>query len=621
MMKFGGRHYGLKPGLVLLLLLFTTIFTTASARSESKSPNKHFEFTVTWEKYAPDGFSRDMILINGLFPGPSLEMDQGDEVEVVVHNKLPFNTTLHFHGIEMYLTPWADGVPGITQHNIQPNDSFTYKWKATQYGSYWYHAHHRGQLDDGMYGSLLIHPKKGMETPFELITKHKPSLEAIRKAAAEPKELLLSDFRHITSAEADTITFASNLELICYDSMLINGKGSADCWPADKIVNLTRPDQAAFLAAGNATLTAKGCLPAKILADTLGAGLPSNVSAIPPNVFDVCTPSAGDTEVITVVKESCRNDKWIALDVIGALGLHTALFSIDEISLWVYAVDGEYVEPRLVNAIEVTNGDRYSVLVRTTDLTPGDYTIRVISTTGAQLLTGQGTLSVRSKRNTTSTRTSSPFFLDNGVPISASSPPVLYNPSIERPFPPLPLAPRADKTFKLSMSLQGSIISWSMNGTIFPHSIDTLGAPILFQPPLTSSRDNLTITTLNNTWVDLIFMTATFPMPPHPIHKHGNKMRLIGSGKGPFKWETVDEAIKEIPEAFDLVNPPRRDAFATPLALDRVAWMAVRYHANNPGAWLLHCHIQSHFEGGMSMLLLDGVNEWPAVPEEYLGMT
>lgn len=59
---------------------------------------KTFDLTLTWEKHAPDGFSKYMILTNGQFPGPTLELDQGDDVEVTVHNKLPFNTTVHYHG-------------------------------------------------------------------------------------------------------------------------------------------------------------------------------------------------------------------------------------------------------------------------------------------------------------------------------------------------------------------------------------------------------------------------------------------------------------------------------------------------------------------------------------------
>ena len=50
----------------------------------------------------------------------------------------------------------VDGVPGLSQKPIQPEDTFTYKWTATQYGTYWYHGHVRGQLEDGLFGPINI---------------------------------------------------------------------------------------------------------------------------------------------------------------------------------------------------------------------------------------------------------------------------------------------------------------------------------------------------------------------------------------------------------------------------------------------------------------------------------
>lgn len=129
---------------------------------------------------------------------------------------------------------------------------------------------------------------------------------------------------------------------------------------------------------------------------------------------------------------------------------------------------------------------------------------------------------------------------------------------------------------------------------------------------------NLTVTTKNNTWVDLIFRVITPGQPPHPIHKHSNKGFIIGQGEGNFTWTSVAEAVTEIPGSFNLVSPPYRDVFITPPSATGPTWLAVRYHVVNPGAFLLHCHIQSHMQGGMSMVLLDGVDKWPKVPRKYI---
>jgi FtsP/CotA-like multicopper oxidase with cupredoxin domain len=61
---------------------------------------KRFELNLTWDTRAPDGVERKQALINGQFPGPPLLMDEGDKVEVTVNNYLPYNTTIHYHGLE-----------------------------------------------------------------------------------------------------------------------------------------------------------------------------------------------------------------------------------------------------------------------------------------------------------------------------------------------------------------------------------------------------------------------------------------------------------------------------------------------------------------------------------------
>lgn len=64
------------------------------------SQTKEFELNLAWESRASDGVERPQALINGQFPGPPLILDEGDSVEVVVNNLMPFDTTVHFHGIE-----------------------------------------------------------------------------------------------------------------------------------------------------------------------------------------------------------------------------------------------------------------------------------------------------------------------------------------------------------------------------------------------------------------------------------------------------------------------------------------------------------------------------------------
>lgn len=95
---------------------------------------------------------------NGSMPGPLIEAVQGDRVRIVVHNKLPEATTVHWHGLE--LPNAMDGVPGLTQDPIPAGESFTYEFDLHQNGTFFYHSHGGMQEIMGMAGLLVIHPRE-----------------------------------------------------------------------------------------------------------------------------------------------------------------------------------------------------------------------------------------------------------------------------------------------------------------------------------------------------------------------------------------------------------------------------------------------------------------------------
>lgn len=99
------------------------------------------------------------ITVNGKFIAPLLEFEEGDEAVIHVHNQLKDqDTSLHWHGL--LLPGLMDGVPGFNGFkSIKPNGSFEYRFKVRQNGTYWYHAHSKGQEQDGLYGPLVIYPK------------------------------------------------------------------------------------------------------------------------------------------------------------------------------------------------------------------------------------------------------------------------------------------------------------------------------------------------------------------------------------------------------------------------------------------------------------------------------
>lgn len=99
------------------------------------------------------------ITVNGQFPAPLLEFEEGDDAVIHVHNHLKNkDSSIHWHGL--LLPGLMDGVPGFNQFKgIKPQSDFIYRFKVRQNGTYWYHAHSKGQEQDGLYGALVIYPK------------------------------------------------------------------------------------------------------------------------------------------------------------------------------------------------------------------------------------------------------------------------------------------------------------------------------------------------------------------------------------------------------------------------------------------------------------------------------
>jgi len=351
----------------------------------------------------------------------------------------------------------------------------------------------------------------------------------------------------------------------------------------------------------------------QLIAKTVAPNVTVNLAALPKDVVDECTPTKGSKEVITVPNYHDGEEKWYAVEIISAFHLLTVMVSVDEHPMWIYAVDGDYIKPQLVHAIQVTNGDRFAVLIRLNKA--GDYPFRVASVSNSQVIYSAATFRYGGP---VPERQTVPYIKGNGFPASNST--VFYSQLKQKQFVSEPIKQVADQTVKLFMRTAGASFAWALNKTAIGPAVLDFGTEdvVLFKPQF-NDFDNVTITTKNGTWVDLILISDTIPMPPHPIHKHGNKMWQIGAGIGPFPWATSAEAAAAVPQSFNLVDPPKRDGFTTAQASPTNAtWTVLRYQVTTPGAWLLHCHVQSHLMGGMAVVIQDGADHWPVVPDEYL---
>ena len=101
------------------------------------------------------------LTVNGGIPAPTLEFTEGDDAEITVRNELKNSNedvSIHWHGI--LLPPLEDGVPFVNTPPIYPGKSRTFKFPIRQNGTYWYHSHTMLQEQKGVFGAIVIHPKK-----------------------------------------------------------------------------------------------------------------------------------------------------------------------------------------------------------------------------------------------------------------------------------------------------------------------------------------------------------------------------------------------------------------------------------------------------------------------------
>ncbi|RAL64146.1 hypothetical protein DID88_002039 [Monilinia fructigena] len=152
---------------------------------------RRYHFTVQRGKASPDGYQRDVILVNGPEEG----------------------TALHWHGLLQKTSQWFDGVPGVQQCPIPPGGSFTYTFLADLYGTSWWHSHYSAQYNAGIFGPMIIHGPQTVSYDIDV------------------GPVLLTDWYHppYFSLVEDVVSTDINRVLVKSNSNLIQGKGFFNC--------------------------------------------------------------------------------------------------------------------------------------------------------------------------------------------------------------------------------------------------------------------------------------------------------------------------------------------------------------------------------------------------------
>lgn len=120
------------------------------------TPSNVWDLKVSRTHISLDGKSMHTPSIGGTVPGPILRWKQGETVTLNVSNALDETTSIHWHGIRVPSN--MDGVPGLSFVGIPPGETFSYRFRLHQSGTYWYHSHSNMQEAMGLYGAIVIDP-------------------------------------------------------------------------------------------------------------------------------------------------------------------------------------------------------------------------------------------------------------------------------------------------------------------------------------------------------------------------------------------------------------------------------------------------------------------------------
>jgi manganese oxidase len=175
---------------------YTPVITPngSTLKWELKDGVKEFRLTVEpCEHELAPGSRIKAWCYNGQTPGPTIEAVEGDRVRILVTNKLPEPTAVHWHGL--LLPSGMDGVTGLNQEGIPPGDTFAYEFTLQQHGTQMYHSHadEMVQIGLGTMGFFVIHPKerkRRIDRDYALMLNE----WAVHPGTSRPDPSVMTDF-------------------------------------------------------------------------------------------------------------------------------------------------------------------------------------------------------------------------------------------------------------------------------------------------------------------------------------------------------------------------------------------------------------------------------------------
>ncbi|XP_024177227.1 laccase-22 [Rosa chinensis] len=516
---------------------------------------RHYNFRVVLKNTTKLCSSKVIPTVNGKFPGPTLYAREGDTVIVRVTNHGNHNLTIHWHGVKQLGTGWADGPAYITQCPIQPGQNFIYKFTLTgQRGTLLWHAHHLW-LRATLHGAIVILPKLGTPYPFP--------------TPQEERIIILSEW-----------------------------------WKSDVEAVIDEATQSGF----------------------------------PPNVSDAHTinghpgPVPGcSSQGFTLHVES---GKTYLLRIINAALNDDLFFKIAGHNLTVVEVDASYTKPFQTDTIYISPGQTTTALLEANkDI--GKYLISVSPfmdiPIGIDNFTSIATLRYKyTPPNPTTFLTSIPP--QNATPLTHTFIDSLRSLNSKQYPANVPLTIDHSLFFTVGVGINpcdtcvnGSKLVASVNNVSFvmptiallqayyyrikgvytldfpanpPNSFNYTGTP----PVNVQTTNGTRLYRLGyNSTVQIVLQDTAIILPEsHPTHLHGSNFFVVGTGLGNFDPD-------KDPKTFNLIDPVERNTVPVPTG----GWTAIRFRADNPGIWFMHCHIELHTTWGLKMAFLVDNGEGP----------
>ncbi|GMN23857.1 hypothetical protein TIFTF001_000304 [Ficus carica] len=506
---------------------------------------RHYKFNVVLKNSTKLCSSKQIVTVNGKYPGPTIYAREDDTLLIKVVNHVQYNLSIHWHGIRQLRTGWADGPAYITQCPIQPGQQFLYNYTITgQRGTLWWHAHILW-LRATVHGAIVILPKRGVPYPFP-----KPHTE---------KVLVLGEW------------WKSDVEAVINEALK------------------------------------SGLAPNVSDAHTIN-GLPGPVSNCPSQGHSLPV-EAGKTYLLRIVNAALNEELF---------------FKIAGHQLTIVEVDAVYTKPFKTDTIVIAPGQTTNVLV-TADRNAGEYSVIASPFMDAPIAVDNKTATAT--LHYSGTLSSSRTILTAPPPKNATSIASKFTNSLRslnsEKYPArVPLKIDHSLLFTVGLGINpcktcvnGSRVVADINNVSFvmpktallqAHFFNISGVftddfpgkpPVPFNYTGTQAT-NFAATTgtrlyrlAYNSTVQLVLQDTGLITPEnHPIHLHGFNFFVVGTGLGNFN-PNKDQ------NKFNLVDPVERNTVGVPSG----GWTAIRFRADNPGVWFMHCHLEVHTTWGLKM--------------------